>query len=188
MRKIVLLLCLSALPFLNGCFPLIATGVGAGALSIEDRRTMGAQIEDEAIERKISWRIGEHYGRDTHVDITSYNRTVLLGGQARDEVAKQDIEKIARSTENVKNVYNEMTIAPALSAGAHSNDALITSKVKGRFLDAGKFYPNHVKVMTENSVVYLMGVVKHKEAEAATEIASTTGGVHKVVRLFEYMD
>lgn len=189
MRKIILvLLCLAAVPFISGCFPLVATGVGAGALSIEDRRTTGTQIEDEAIERKISWRVGERYGRDTHLDATSYNRTVLLSGQARDEAAKQDIGEIARSTENVKAVVNELTIGPALSVGAHSNDALITSKVKARFLDAGKFYPNHVKVVTENSVVYLLGLVKHKEADDATEIARSTSGVHKVVRLFEFTD
>jgi osmotically-inducible protein OsmY len=188
MRKLALLLCLSALPLLNGCFPLVVAGAGASALSLEDRRTSGAQIEDNSLESKISWRIGEHYARDTHVDVTSFNRNVVLAGQVLDEAAKQDIERIARSAENVKNVYNELTVGPAVSAGTHSNDAYLTSKVKGRFLDSGKFYPNHVKVMTENSVVYLLGLVKHKEAEDASEIASTTSGVNKVVRLFEYID
>jgi len=187
-QTILVLLCLAALPFVSGCFPLVATGVGAGAMSIEDRRTVGTQIDDESIERKVTWRIGDRFGRDTHVDVTSYNRTVLVSGQVRDEAAKKEVEQIARSVENVKNVHNELTIASALSVGAHSNDALITSKVKARFLDAGRFYPNHIKVVTENSTVYLMGLAKHKEADDATEIARTTGGVNKVVRLFEYID
>ena len=189
MRKtIYILLSLATLPLVSACVPLIATGVGAGALMIEDRRSTGSYVDDEAIERKISWRIGDHYGRDTHVDVTSFNHVVLISGQVHDETARQDIEKIAHELENVRSVQNELTIGPALSMGAHSNDALITSKVKARFLDANQFYPNHVKVVTENRVVYLMGLVKHKEGDAATEIARNTGDVSKVVKIFEYID
>ena len=188
MRLILVLLAFAVLPFLSGCLPLVATGVAGAAFSIEDRRTTGTQVEDESIERKISWRIGDRFGRDTHVDVTSFNRIVLLAGQVRDEAAKQEVEQMARATENVKYVYNELTVGPAASMATHSNDALITSKVKGRFLDAGKFYPNHVKVVSENGAVFLMGLVKHKEADDATEIARSTSGVNRVVRVFEYTD
>jgi osmotically-inducible protein OsmY len=189
MRKAIhILWCLATLPLLSACFPLVATGVGAGAMMIEDRRSTGSYVDDEAIERRISWRIGDHYGRDTHVDVTSFNRVVLISGQVQDDAARQAVEKIAREAEDVRSLQNELTIGQALTIGAHSHDALITSKVKARFLDANKFYPNHVKVITENKVVYLMGLVKHQEADAATEIARNTGDVSKVVRIFEYID
>jgi len=177
--------CLALMP---GCAPLVVTGVGTSALMAEDRRTAGTVVDDDSIEAKVSFKVSEHYGRDTHVDVTSFNRVVLLAGAVTSEAAKQDIERIARTTENVRAVQNELTVGPVPSVAAQAHDAYITSKIKAHFLDAGRFYPNHVKVDTEAGTVYLMGLVKHQEADAATDIARSVDGVVKVVRIFEYID
>jgi osmotically-inducible protein OsmY len=189
MRKIHLLLAFvlpASAVVLQGCFPAVV-GVGAGAvLSATDRRTTGAQVEDEGIELKTKGRIGERYDDKVHVDVTSFNRSVLLTGEVPDPQIKADIEKIAQSVPNVRGVTNEIEIAGIPSAPARANDGYLTAKVKGRFLDADKFNPIHVKVVSEAGVVYLMGIVTEQEAADAVEIARTTGGVRKVVKIFEY--
>jgi osmotically-inducible protein OsmY len=189
MKRIHLLLALMLLAsaaLLQGCFPAVV-GVGAGAvLSAADRRTTGAQVEDEGIELKTSGRISERYGDKVHIDVTSFNRSVLLTGEVPEPQIKADIEKIALSVPNVRGVTNEIEIAGLPSGPAHANDAYLSAKVKGRFLDADKFNPIHVKVVTEAGVVYLMGIVTEQEAADAVEIARTTGGVRKVVKIFEY--
>jgi osmotically-inducible protein OsmY len=173
---------------LNGCVPLIATGVGATALVADDRRTTGIMVEDESIENKTLLRIEQKHGSRAHVNVTSYNRIVLLTGEATTPEIRADIEAIARGVENVRNVQNEITVAQNTTLMLRSNDTVLTSKIKARFVDANKFRANHVKVVTENSVVYLLGLVKRQEAQDATDIASRTGGVHRVVRVFEYTD
>ena len=111
---------------------------------------------------------------------------MLLSGEVPDAAAKAEVEKIVRGVPNVRGVTNDLVVAGPSALGARSNDAIITSKVKARFVDAGKFNPVHVKVVTESTVVYLFGIVTDREAADATEIARTTGGVRKVVRLFEF--
>ena len=177
-----------ALASLSGCFPLVATGIGTAALVADDRRTTGIMVEDESIENKILLRAEQRYGTSAHVNATSYNRIVLLTGEAPTAEARAEIERIARSVENVRNVQNEIAVAQPTTLMLRSNDSVLTSKIKARFLDANKFRANHVKVVTENSVVYLMGMVKRQEAQDAAEIARTTGGVDRVVRMFEYTD
>ena len=115
-------------------------------------------------------------------------RAVLLTGEVPSDAAKADAERIARAVENVRSVFNELQVSGNTSMQARTNDSVLTSKVKGRFVDSGKFNALHVKVITENGVVYLLGLVKKQEAADATEIARTTGGVRKVVRVFEYLD
>ena len=189
MRYFTIALLLAVLiPNLQGCFPVVAVGAGAGVLMAEDRRTSGTYIEDQGIELKTSNRIDEKLKDVVHVGVTSYNRHVLLTGSAPTEALKQEVESIARAVPNVSGVINEIAIANPNSLASRSNDAYLTSKVKARFLDANKFQVNYVKVVTENGVVYLLGLVKHQEADDATEIARTTGGVQKVVKLFEYID
>jgi osmotically-inducible protein OsmY len=189
--KLLLLLLLS-LPFFSGCALLIATGVvsgvGTGVAMSQDRRTSGMFIEDEGIESRSAGRISEKFGTDTHINVTSFNRNVLLTGEAPTEVAKREVQRLVANVEHVRNVTNEIAVADVSSFASRSNDTLITSKVKGRFMDGGKFQINHVKVVTEDGVVYLLGLVKRKEAESAVEIARSTGGVKKVVKVFEYMD
>jgi osmotically-inducible protein OsmY len=171
---------------LQGCFPAMVVGGAGAVMSATDRRTTGAQVEDEEIELKVSGRIGKRYGDRVHVDVTSFNRSVLLTGEAPEPGIRADIEKIALGVQNVKSVINEIEIAGIPSAPARANDGYLSAKVKGRFLDAGKFNPLHVKVVTEAGVVYLMGIVTEQEAADAVEIARTTGGVRKVVKIFEY--
>ncbi|MGG7054157.1 BON domain-containing protein [Nitrosomonas sp. ANs5] len=177
---------------ISGCVPMVLTGVGVGAgtgaLMVEDRRSSGIFIEDERIELRTSRRIKESLGDKIRANVTSYNRNVLLTGEAVDESTKKEAEKLAMSVENVRNVFNEISVAERSSLASRSNDALITSKVKTRFLNNGVFQVNHVKVVTANNVVYLLGMVTREEADAAAQIASTTASVAKVVKVFEYLD
>ena len=175
------------IPLLYGCVAAAVGGAGTAIMVAEDRRTLGTVTEDQGIEVKAANRIGDKF-RDPHINITSYSRMVLLTGEAPDAATKAEIGKIARAVENVRGVYNEIAIAGNSSLSARGNDSYLTSKVKARFVDQQKFNPVHVKVVTESSTVYLLGLVKRKEADDATAIARTTGGVQKVVRLFEYLD
>ncbi len=180
-----LLLLAVLVPFLSGCFGVAAVGVGAGALVFADRRQAETIATDEGVEIRAGSRISERFGDRAHVNVTSYNRTVLLTGEVPDEAAKAETEKIVAAVPNVKAISNELRIGTVSTLSNRGNDTFITSKVKARFIDASQFSVNHVKVVTENSVVYLMGLVTQREAGAAVEIARTTAGVHKVVRVFE---
>lgn len=187
MRYSIVSAILVAIPLLNGCVPLVATGVGTAVVATEDRRTIGTLTEDNGIEFKAANRVHDKF-KDPHLNFTSFNRMVLVTGEASDAATKAEIEKITLAVENVRGVYNEVAIAGNSALSARANDAYLTGKVKARFVDQQKFNVVHVKVVTESSVVYLLGMVKRKEAEDATEIARTSGGVQKVVRLFEYLD
>jgi osmotically-inducible protein OsmY len=171
---------------ISGCAPMVVAGMGTGALMVQDRRTSGAFVEDEVIENKIQHRIYQRYGYRAHVSAVSFNHNVLLAGQIPNQEALRDIERLARGVEHVRQVYNETQVAPVLSLGARSTDTYITSKVKARFLDNAKFAATHVKVFTEDATVYLLGIVTREEADEASDIARSTDGVKKVVRLFEY--
>ena len=183
-RAVAIVALLATLP---GCFPLVATGMGAAILVADDRRTTGSIVDDEAIENKALLRIQQRHN-EAHVNVTSYNRIVLITGEARSAEARSDIERIVREVENVRSVQNEMSVGQTTTLMMRGNDSVQTSKVKARMLDANKFRANHVKVVTENGIVYLMGIVKRQEAQDATDIARTTSGVQRVVRVFEYMD
>jgi len=180
------------LPILASCAPMAAVGVstGAGTTAVvsEDRRTSGIFVEDESIELKSNRRIKEQLGNKIHINVTSFNRIVLLTGEVPDEVMKKQAERFVMTIPNVRNIINEIAIAENSSLTSRSKDALITSRVKGRFLTKGKFQINYIKVVTENGVVYLLGMVLHEEADNAAEIASATSGVLKVVKAFEYLD
>lgn len=177
-----------ALPVLQGCVPAVATGVGAGALMIADRRAGETYLADEAIEIRSLNRISDRFGDKVHVNVTSYNLKALLTGEVPDAGIKEDLEKAVAGIVNVKGVVNEVAIGAISSFGARSNDTYITSKVKARFIDANKFQANHVKVVTEAGTVFLLGLVTRKEGDDAAEIARTTSGVKKVVRVFEYIE
>lgn len=188
-RTLALLALLALAPQLQGCVEMAVVGAGAAALAASDRRSLGAQTEDQEIELRGASRIDKRFGDRAHIDITSYNRNVLLTGEAPDAAARAQAEGIVREIPNVRGVVNAIQIAGVSSYTARANDSYLTSKVKARFLDnGGSFSVNQVKVVTESSVVYLLGLVTHKEADAAVEIARTTGGVQKVVRVFEYIE
>lgn len=174
---------------LQGCIEMAAVGVGVGAaaLGYEDRRTTGTLIEDEGIELRATNRVSERFPSDrVHSNITSYNRSVLITGEVPDEKVKAEIEKIVQGVPSARSVTNDLQVAGLAAYTSRASDAGITGRVKARFLDAGKFNAVHVKVVTEASVVYLMGIVTESEANDAVELARTTGGVRKVVKVFEY--
>ena len=182
---IVLLALLPAL-LLQGCVGMAVVGAGSAAVSAMDRRTTGVQIEDERIELVSSNRCGEKFGDKAHINITSYNRNVLLTGEVADAAARDEVEKIVRGVPNVRGITNDLQVGPLATLSSRASDAGTTGKVKARFVDAGKFNAVHVKVVTEASVVYLLGIVTEAEANDAVEVARTTGGVRKVVKVFEY--
>jgi osmotically-inducible protein OsmY len=175
-----------ALLLLQGCAGVIAVGAGAAVMSATDRRSTGAQVDDEGIELRVSNRVDERFGDKVHLNVTSFNYVVLLTGEVPDANTRAEIEKIARADTGVRSVANELQVAGVSSFGTRTNDSYITSKVKSRFVDTGNFSANHVKVVTESNVVYLMGIVTEAEAADAVQIARTTGGVRKVVKIFEY--
>ena len=188
MRSILaaVLLAVSA-ALLQGCFPLAAVGIGATALVLDDRRSTGLYIEDENIEWRARAKLIEKY-KDAHVNVTSYNLTALLTGEAPSEEMKKEIGEAIRGIANVRGITNEIAIAGNSSLASRSSDTIITTNVKARLINNGKVSPNHVKVVTESSVVYLLGMVTREESDAAAEIARTTSGVSRVVKVFEYIE
>lgn len=172
---------------ITACLPVAVGGAAAGGAMAADRRTTGVYVEDENIELKASNIIGSTLDDNAHVNVTSYKGNVLLTGEAPNAEAKTKAGNIVKTVENVRNVTNEITIGLKTSISSRANDAYLTSKIKAQFVSESRFPANVVKVVTENSVVYLLGYVTQKEAEAAVDIARNTSGVTKVVKVFEYM-
>ena len=186
-RSAALFLALSATPLLQGCFPLLAAGAGTAAMVAVDRRQPEIVLGDQRIETTITTRINEQIRDLVHINATSFNNVVLLTGEAPSEQLKADAERVVAAIPQVKSVINEIQVAAPSTFASRSNDTYLTGKVKAGFLSVDRFSPNDVKVVTEASVVYLMGLVTRKEADDATEAARSTGGVRKVVRVFEYI-
>jgi osmotically-inducible protein OsmY len=175
---------------LSACVPLVVAGAaGTAALVATDRRSAGAQVDDTAIESKVAAHAAQRYGDRAHVSTTSYNGIVLLTGEVPDAAAKADVAAFARATDRVRSVHDELVVAPPSELSARTNDTYLTSVVKSRFLEAtDRFSATHVKVVTDRGVVYLMGVVRRPEGDAAAQIAASTRGVARVVKVFEYLD
>lgn len=170
---------------LSACAPLIFGGVAMSALVATDRRTSGAQLEDEGIELRAAGRVRENLGDRVHVNVTSYNRQVLVTGEVPNAQDKQLVEQIVSRVENVRSIVNEVSVLGNTTLTQRSSDALTTGKVKAAMVDAKDLYSNAFKVVTERGTTYLMGLVTQREATRATDIARSTGGVQKVVRIFE---
>ncbi len=189
-----LLVVLAALGVVQGCAaPVVAAGVSAGVgagivATSSDRRSAGAMVEDDTIESKAQKRVDEIYKDTAHVSITAYNRFALITGTTSTEEVKMDIERIVSSIPNVKGIANELVVAKTPGSSTGASDSRITGNVKYRFVRSPVLKAEQVKVVTDSGVVYLMGLVTRAEADAAAEIASTTAGVQKVVRVFEYID
>ncbi len=173
---------------LTACVPAVVGGAAAGGAMAADRRTSGIFVEDENIELKAVKEMETNLGDQAHVNVTSYNRNVLLTGEVPDDATKTKAESFVKAISNVRNITNEIVVGPKSSLGDRSNDTYLTSKVKTKFLTENKFPANYVKVVTENSAVYLLGIVNQAEADAAVDIARNTEGVTKVVKVFEYMN
>ena len=172
---------------ITACVPVVVSGAAAGGAMAADRRTSGIYIEDENIELKATKNIYDALGEASHVNITSFKGNVLLTGEVPDDKTKAKAGNLVLGIENVKSITNELAVGPKTSIGSRTNDTYLTSKVKAQFVSENRFAPNYVKVVTENSVVYLMGYVTQKEADDAVEIARNTNGVSRVVKVFEYM-
>jgi osmotically-inducible protein OsmY len=188
LRTAVLLAC-TVLP-LQGCIEaMILGGAAATAVAISDRRQPEVLLGDKRIEYTVSSRVGDAVGEQGHINVSSYNQTVLLTGEAYTPELRAQAEKVAAEVPQVRNVVNEIEVAGRSSLTSRSNDSLITTKVKANLIsEAGKRYEaEQVKVVTERSVVYLLGLVTHDEADAITDVVRTTHGVQKVVRVFEYI-
>ncbi len=175
----------SALVGLSGCAPLIVGGAVVTGVVATDRRTAGAQVEDEAIELKVASAVRKDLGDRIHLNVTSFNRKVLLTGEARTQADKDRAEKLAQSQENVQSIVNDLAVAPPSSLTQRSKDVVITSQAKAAFIDAKDLQVNAIKVVTERGAVYLMGRVTAREAKRASDIVRGIGGVTKVVRVFD---
>jgi len=171
---------------LSACAPLLIGGAAVGtALVATDRRTSGAQLEDEGIELRAASRLRDAFGDRAHINVSSYNRQALLTGEVPSEQVKLQAEQIVQQVPNVKGVINELAVLGNTTLTQRSNDVLITGKVKASLVDAADLQVNAFRVVTERGTVYLMGRVTQREADKATQIARTVGGVQRVVRIFE---
>ena len=177
---------LAAAAALCACAPLLIGGaiVGGSMLAI-DRRSSGAQIDDQAIELRAGNRAGDVLAGRGHVNVTSYNRMVLITGEVPTEADKAAVEPAVARIDNVRSVVNELTVTEVSSLSNRANDTLLTGKVKASMVDARDMQVNAFKVVTERAVVYLMGRVTEREATRAADVARNVSGVRKVVRVFE---
>lgn len=173
---------------ITACVPVVVGGAAAGGAMAADRRTSGIFVEDQNIEFKAIKKVETNLGEDAHVNITSYNRNVLLTGEVPVAELKTKAESLMKEISNIREITNEITVGQKSSIGSRSNDSYITTKIKTKFLTENKFPANYVKVVTENGVVYLLGIVSNVEADAAVDIARNIEGVTKVVKVFEYMN
>jgi len=172
---------------LSGCVPLVVGGgMATAALSAADRRTTGTQVEDQGIELRAQDRIRQALGDKVRTNVTSFNRKVLVTGEAATAQDKQEIERIVRDVNSVDGVFNEVEVMPFTSSlSQRSKDTLITGQVKASLLNAKDIQASAIKVVTELNVVYLLGIVTERESRRAAEIARGINDVRKVVRLFE---
>ena len=180
-------LCGAMLASLSGCVALVAGGAISGTLAATDRRTLGAQTEDRAIEVKGGIKLNNIVGDAGHVNINAFNRRALLTGEVRDDAMKAAAEREIRGIEGVLSVINELEVAGPASYTSRSNDALITTKVKASLVDMKDISANSYQVVTERGVVYLQGRVTQREGQIGADVARGVSGVAKVVKVFEYI-
>ena len=184
-RRAVLAAALIATSLLGACALLIGGAAVGGAMVATDRRTTGTQVEDQAIETKGDNQVSALLGDRAHVNITSYNLMVLLTGEVPTEADKATVEKSVSQIEHVRSIVNDLAVMPKSSLSTRSNDSILTGRVKAEFIGANGLSANAIKVVTERSVVYLMGRVTETEAKLAVELTRGVSGVQKVVRVFE---
>ncbi|HEX5371525.1 MAG TPA: BON domain-containing protein [Aquabacterium sp.] len=180
---LILTAALLAATTLSGCAPLVLGGAVGGAFMVTDRRTSGAQVEDQGIELKAASRVREAMGERGHVNVTSYNRVALITGEVPSEADKLTVEQVVARTENVRSVVNELALMGNASMASRGSDIIVQAKVKATFVDARDLQANAFKVVVERGEVYLMGLVTEREATRAAELASTVSGVQKVIKV-----
>lgn len=185
-RPALLLAGLAAATLMSACAPLLVGGAVVGtSMVVTDRRTSGTQLEDQAIEIKGQTRVREAVGERGHVNITSYNRNVLLTGEVAADTDKVAVEQAVAKIEGVRTVINELAVMGSSSIATRSNDLVLVSKVKASYVDAKDVFANAIKVVAERGTIYLMGRVTEREANRASDIARGVSGVQKVVKVFE---
>ena len=182
---LALVLAASTLTTLTACFPLAVGGAVVGGMVAADRRTTGTVVEDEGIELRSASRIREALGERGHVNVSSYNRQVLITGEVASAQDKQLVEQIVAGVDNVRNIVNELAVMGNSTLTQRSSDALVTGRVKAAIVDAKELSINAFKIVTERGTVYVMGRVTAREAKWATNVISATSGVQKVVRILE---
>ena len=170
---------------LSACAPLVLGGAAVGTMVAIDRRTSGAQLEDEGIELRAASRLPEPIGERGHINVNSYNRQVLLTGEVASEADKQNAEQVVSRVENVKGIVNDLAVMGNSSLTQRSADTLTTGKVRASLVDDKLLTASAFRVVTERGTTYLMGLVTQREADRATAIARGVGGVQRVVRVFE---
>lgn len=187
LKKIALMVLLTM--SLTACVPVaFVAGASAGGAIVYDKRDMKTMMQDRNLSNAILARINAdpQLKKQTHVSVATFNRIVLLAGQAPNEQLKQQVYAVASSVPNIKRLYNEITIEPPTSTIVQTNDTWLTTKVKSAMLAQKGLRSTQIKVVTENGVVYLMGITSHKQADLAATSASRVNGVRKVVKIFEY--
>ncbi len=167
--------------------PLMFGGVIGGAMVASDRRSTGIQVEDEGIEQRSATAIRENFGSKEHINITSYNRQVLITGEVSTDMVRRQVESLISRVENVKGIVNELAIGPASSTSERASDAVLVAKVKASMVDTEDVFANVYKVVAERGTIYLMGRVTQREAKRATDVVRGVSGVKRVVRVFEYI-
>jgi osmotically-inducible protein OsmY len=175
---------------LQGCVEMMAAGAATAVVAASDRRTVGTFIDDQNIEAKAGPAIRAVPGlaEQIHVNVTSLNGVVLITGEAPATELRDQVLNAVRDIQGVRRTVNEMRIAPPTTIASRSNDAWITAKVRTRLANTRELESWHVKVVTENAVVYLMGLVHRAQGDIASEAARTVGGVQRVVKVFEHLD
>jgi osmotically-inducible protein OsmY len=167
--------------------PLMFGGVIGGAMVASDRRSTGIQVEDETIEQRSATAMRENFGSKEHINITSYNRQVLITGEVSNDTVRRQVESLVSRVENVRAVVNELAVGPASSVSDRASDAVLVAKVKASMVDTEDVFANVYKVVGERGTVYLMGRVTQREAKRATDVVRGVSGVKRVVRVFEYI-
>jgi osmotically-inducible protein OsmY len=189
-HPLTLVLLIGVVTLTQSCAPLVVAGAGTAAVAAHDRRTVGAFVDDSAVELKINnaLREDDEARENTHINVTSMNGIVLLSGEASTAALRDRVLANARAVAGVRRVVNEIRVAPPSSIGDRSYDTWLTTKVKSKLIGTESLDSTRVKVVTENDAVFLLGIVTHKEADLATGAATSVSGVTRVVKLFEYLD
>jgi len=188
LRATVLVVAAATMTFqLAGCFPVVVGAVGASAYAATDRRSLGAQADDKVIAARADSRITDALSDRSHINVNSFNRKVLLTGEVPNQAAKDQAEQIAKAVDNVASVVNDLEVGGMTPSTARNNDAYITGKVKAELVNRKDIFANAYRVVTEKSIVYLMGRVTREEGDRAAETARGVSGVQKVVKVFDYL-
>lgn len=189
MKKFIVIIAFANAIILSGCLPAVfVAGATAGGVVICDRRTVNTMFEDKKITCKALAQLTSepHLKENSHISVATFNRVVLLVGQARTTELRHRAYELVQAVPNIRRINNEIIIAPPLSPKECSTDIWLTTKVKTAMVAEKGLNSTQIKVLSDDSVVYLLGLVTHEQADIATNVARQVNGVMKVVTLFEY--